>query len=118
MNWVCMLSKNYRLRLKNDFDRLFKEGKFAGHAFLTLGFAKNNLNNSRFAVIVAKKVSKKAVKRNSIKRKIVEIIRLDLQQIKPGFDLVFIAKPEIQGKKYKEIKAAVSGLLKRARFIE
>jgi len=48
----------------------------------------------------------------------VEIIRLDLQQIKPGFDLVFIAKPEIQGKKYKEIKAAVSGLLKRARFIE
>lgn len=113
-----MLPKNYRLRLKNDFDRLFKEGKFAGQAFLTLGFAKNKLDNSRFAVIVAKKVSKKAVVRNSIKRKIMEIIRLNLQNIKPGFDLVFIAKPEIQGKKYKEVETAILSLFKRARLVE
>lgn len=113
-----MLPKNYRLRLKNDFDRLFKEGKFAGQAFLTLGFAKNKLVNSRFAVIVGKKVSKKAVTRNSIKRKITEIIRLNLKQIKPGFDLVFITKLEIQGKKYKEIKEVVSDLLKRTKLVE
>lgn len=113
-----MLPKNYRLRLKNDFDKLFKKGKFAGQAFLTLGFVKNKLNNSRFAVIVGKKVSKKAVTRNSIKRKTVEIIRLSLEQIKPGFDIVFISKPEIQGKKYKEIETVVSGLLKRAGLIE
>jgi len=113
-----MLPKNYRLRLKNDFDRLFKEGRFAGQAFLTLGFIKNKLNISRFAVIVGKKVSKKAVTRNSIKRKTVEIIRLNLDQIKPGFDLAFIAKPEIQGKKYKEIEVIVLSLLKRARLIE
>lgn len=113
-----MLPAKYRLRLKNDFDRLFKEGKFAGQAFLTLGFAKNKLNNSRFAVIAGKKVSKKAVIRNSIKRKTVEIIRLNLRQIKPSFDLVFIAKPEIQGKKYKEIEIVVQSLLKRAKLIE
>ncbi len=113
-----MLPKKYRLRLKNDFDRLFKEGKFIGQAFLTLGFVKNKLDNSRFAVIVAKKVSKKAVIRNSIKRKTVEIIRLNLKRIKFGFDLVFIGKPEIQGKKYKEIEIVVLNLLKRARFIE
>lgn len=113
-----MLPKKYRLRLKNDFDKLFKEGRFASQSFLTLGFVKNRLDNSRFAVIVAKKVSKKAVVRNSIKRKIMEIIRLDLQQIKFGFDLVFIVKPEIQGKKYKEIEAITADLFKRARFIE
>lgn len=113
-----MLPTKYRLRLKNDFDRLFKEGKFAGQAFLTLGFIKNKLDNSRFAVIVAKKVSKKAVTRNLIKRKVMEIIRLKLFQIKPGFDLAFIAKPEIKGKKYKEIEAVALSLLKRARHIE
>lgn len=113
-----MLPKNYRLRLKNDFDRLFKEGKFAGQAFLTLGFVKNKLDISRLAVIVGKKVSKKAVIRNSVKRKTAEIIRLNLEQIKPGFDLVFIVKPEIQGKKYKEIEAIVLSLLGRARLIE
>lgn len=113
-----MLPKNYRLRLKNDFDKLFKEGKFAGQAFLTLGFTKNKLNNSRFAVIVGKKVSKKAVIRNSVKRKVVEVIRLNLEQIKLGFDVVFITKPEIQEKKYNEIEMAVLGLLKRAKLIE
>lgn len=113
-----MLPKNYRLRLKNDFDRLFKEGKFAGQSFLTLGFAKNTLNVSRFAVIVGKKVNKKAVVRNSIKRKIIEVLRLNLDKIKPSFDLVFIVKPEIQGKKYKEIELVVLGLLARARLIE
>ena len=113
-----MLPKNYRLRLKNDFDRLFKEGKFAGQAFFTLGFAKNKLNNSRFAVVVGKKVSKKAVTRNAIKRKTVEAIRLNLERIRSGFDLVFIAKPEIKGKKYKEIEEVIGGLLKRARLVE
>ena len=112
-----MLLTKYRLRLKNDFDRLFKEGRFAGQTFFTLGFAKNKLDNSRFAVIVGKKVSKKAVARNSIKRKTTEVIRLNLKQVKPGFDLVFIAKPEIQRKKYKEIEAVVLSLLKRAKLI-
>lgn len=113
-----MLPKNYRLRLKNDFDRLFKEGKFAGHTFLTLGFIENNLNISRFAVIVGKKVSKKAVLRNSIKRKAMEIIRLSLKQAKPGFDLAFIAKPEIKGKDYMEIETVILRLLKKARLSE
>ena len=113
-----MLPKNYRLRLKRDFDRLFKEGKFTGQAFLTLGFIKNKLDNSRFAVIVGKKVSKKAVLRNSIKRKTVEAIRLNMKLVKPGFDLAIIAKPEIKGKKYKEIEPIVLSLFKRARLVE
>lgn len=113
-----MLPKKYRLRLKKDFDRIFKEGKFAGQAFLTLGFVKNKLDISRLAVVVGKKVSKKAVIRNLIKRKAVEIIRLNLGQIKPGFDLVFISKPEIAGKKYKEIETVALSLLKRAKVID
>lgn len=113
-----MLPKIYRLRLKNDFDSLFKKGKFAGQAFLTLGFIKNRLDISRFAIIVGKKVSKKAVSRNAIKRKAIEIIRLNLKQIKPGFDLVFIGKPEIRNKKYKEIEEVILNLLKRARLIK
>lgn len=113
-----MLPKKYRVRLKKDFDKIFKKGKFAGQAFLTLGYIKNKLNISRFAVIVGKKVSKKAVVRNSVKRKTVEIIRLKLSQIKSGFDLVFIAKPEIAGKKLKEVEAIMLSLFKKTKFIE
>lgn len=110
---ASMLLKNYRLKLKNDFNRVFKEGKFASREFLTIGCAENKLNNSRFAVIVAKKVSKKAVVRNSVKRKIFEVVRINMDNIISGQDVIFICRPEIKDKKYSEIEAVVLGLLKK-----
>lgn len=112
-----MLPKNYRLRLKKDFDAVFKGGRFSGQSFLTLGYLKNNLPVSRFAVIVGKKVSKKAVVRNLVKRRTIEIIRLNIDKIKQGFDLVFVAKPEIKGKKQKEIEIVVYELIQRSRLL-
>lgn len=112
-----MLPKNYRLRLKKDFDRIFKEGRFVGGGFFTLGYMKNDLAFSRFAVVVPKKVSNKAVKRNTVKRRTVEVIRLMRESIKQGFDLVFIAKPGANSKLYKEIEEEAVKLLKRSRLV-
>lgn len=112
-----MLPKTYRLRLKRDFDRVFKKGKFVGQKLFTLGFAANKLAVSRFAVVVPKKVSKKAVTRNLVKRKTTEIIRLKRNKIKNGFDFVFVAKPEAKGKKYKEIEEELGKILARARLL-
>lgn len=112
-----MLPKIYRLRLKKDFDRIFKKGKFVGQRFFTLGYIANDLEFSRFAVVVPKKVSKKAVTRNLIKRRAVEIIRLNRSKVKSGFDLAFLAKTEVKDKKYKEIKEDLGELLGRARLL-
>ena len=112
-----MLPKIHRLRLKNDFDRIFKQGKFVSQRFFTLCFTANNLSVSRFGLVVPKKVSKSAVVRNSIKRKVSEIIRLNLAGIRTGFDLVFVAKPESKGKKYEELAEEMLKIMKRAGLI-
>jgi ribonuclease P protein component len=112
-----MLPKKYRLRLKKDFDRIFKEGRFAGGRFFTLGYLKNNMDFSRFAVVVAKKVDKRAVRRNLIRRRTSEIIRLGQEKIKTGFDLVFIAKPAVLDKSYKEIEDDIIILLDKAKMV-
>ncbi len=112
-----MLPKKYRLRRKKDFDRIFKSGRFVAGNFFTLGYTPNDLSFSRFAVVVPKKIEKGAVKRNLIRRRAVEIIRLGREKIRTGFDFVFIAKPAVREKSYKEIEGAVIAMLGRAKMI-
>lgn len=113
-----MLAKTYRLKLKNDFDRIFKRGKFVSQKFFTLGFAQNALLLSRFAIMIPKKAAKSAVTRNSIRRKAAEIIRLNMDKIKTGYDMVFIGKALVKGKKYQELMDDIGNLLEKAGLIK
>ena len=112
-----MLSQANRLKKDREFKRVHKEGKFFGSHFLALKIAPNNLKDTRFGIIVGTKVSKKAVDRNKAKRRLREAIRQQLPQIKPGFDVVLMVKPEITSKDYQEIVKTVFGLLKKSRLL-
>jgi len=75
------------------------------NSFLYLKYKTNNLNKNQFRIIVSLKVSKKAVVRNKIKRRIREVLRqLDVKQ---GYDIVVITNKEIVGKSFQEIKKAI-----------
>lgn len=110
-----MLKKEFRLRKQKDFDWVFsKEGSFFSQGFLALKIVPNNLTFSRFGFIVSNKISKKAVKRNRIKRLMRESVRLMRDQINPGFDIVIIARADISEKKFEEVDSAVDSLLKKS----
>ena len=70
-----MLAREARLKKNKDFEQIFKKGKSVKGDFLLLKIVKNKLNKNRFAAIVSQKVSKKAIIRNKIRRRIAEIIR-------------------------------------------
>ena len=96
-----MLKKIYRLRKKNDFDRVSKEGRTVYAPVFLIKFSKNNLTVSRFGLVVSNIVSKKSTQRNLIRRRISEYIRLNIKSIKSGYDFVIILSPKIinsQGK--------------------
>lgn len=116
-----MLAKSYRLTKTKDFDKVMKGGKAVYAPILMLKFIKNELNYSRFGVIVSNKISKKAVKRNLVRRRIREIIRLIFKQIKPGYDFVIIASPKIiiddKVIKYSKIEQVILNLLKKVKLI-
>ncbi len=114
-----MLKKIHRVTKKRDFDRIFSEGRSAFNRVVGIKMAGNNLLYSRFGIIVSAKISKKAVVRNKIRRRIREIIRSDLDNIKSGYDYIIITLPPATEKDFKETERAVkSSLLKLRAYID
>jgi len=72
----------------------------------------------RFLFVVSKRISKKAVERNRIRRVLSEVIRLNLEKIKPGVRLSFLIRRSILEWKWKDIKDEVEGVLIRKGLME
>ncbi len=108
-----MLPVKNRLKRDKDFQVLFKSGKGAHGLVCGAKWKSNGLDVTRFAVVVGTKVSKKAVVRNRLRRQIREMIRLRLDQFKPGYDLVLIVKSAALGKKPAVLERAILALLKK-----
>ncbi|SNZ06654.1 ribonuclease P protein component [Persephonella hydrogeniphila] len=96
--------------LKSPYIRsLLKEGRLIKTDYMIALFRKNNLGRPRFAFIISRKFSKKAVDRNRTKRIIKEALRLYGETLKNmGYDIALIPKKNILGKKtqdlYRDIK--------------
>lgn len=112
-----MLSQKNRLKKKKDFERIAQKGKFFKENFLILKKVKNNLQWMRIGFVVSQKISKKAVERNKIKRKLRETVRANLDKIIPGYDIVFFTKKGIEKEEFSEIKNSVEKLLRQAKLL-
>jgi len=112
------LSKKYRLKKRKDFEKVLKKGIYYSGPCLSIKLKRNNLNISRFGIVIGSKISKKAVNRNKIKRRISEVIRLNLPNLKRGFDVVVLVKPDIVDKTYQEIEGILVGLFKKSGILK
>lgn len=112
-----MLPKKNRLKKEKDFEKVFKKGKGLRKDFLFLKLLNNNLKKSRFGIVVSTKISKKATVRNKTRRRIREIIRNHLDEIKKGKDIVIVAQPGIEEKSFSQIKETLIELFKKAKLI-
>lgn len=105
--YILNMKKKFRLHTNKEFENLFKQKKSFYTANLIIKAAKNDLDFSRVGIIVSTKVSKRAVDRNKVKRRIREIMRLLYNTVKPGFDILVIAKKPILEKNYQQIEEEV-----------
>ncbi len=109
-----MLSKSNRLSKKNFNIAFKKRGRFVKLSFLTFKITESSQDVVRFGISCGTKISKKAVVRNKIKRRLSESLRLNLNKIKKGYDILVMPSPEIVKKTYQEINQSILIFLKQS----
>ena len=109
-----MLTKSNRLKNDRDFQKIFKSGRFVSGPFITLKLAPNKLPVNRFAFVVGVKVSKRAVKRNLLRRRMREITRKLLPALRGNFDVVMMAKPEALKTDFQQLESELRRSLTKA----
>jgi len=115
-----MLPKINRLVKEKDFDNVFKNGRkyyLSRTVKIYIKIKENNLKQSRFGFIISKKIFSKAVVRNKLKRRLREIIKKELPNIKKGVDAVIVVLPGFEENNFQKIKKIVIGLLQKAGII-
>jgi len=112
-----MLVRKYRLSKNKNFEKVFRDGRSVFSNEVGIKFLKNNLGFSRFGIIVSLKISKSAVIRNKIKRRLREIIRNHLFSLRENCDIVILTRQEIKNLDFWQIKERLEYLFKKAKLI-
>lgn len=107
-----MLNKTNRLTKRKEFNYVYKNGKKFFNNYLNLVIITTKLPNPRFGFVVSKKVGKAHI-RNKVKRRISEIIRLNVANIDTKYNYIFVAKPTIVDLNYKQLETEVLSLLQK-----
>jgi ribonuclease P protein component len=110
---AILMQREQRLRRNQDFQRVRRLGQSRTNPMAVLAFLPNNLEHSRVGFVVSKRIGG-AVQRNRIKRQMREAVRLQWAALKPGFDLVFIARQPVKMMPYAEMAQTIKHLLKSA----
>jgi len=109
-----MLNKKNRIGNRKVIDRLFRKGKLFKNHFFIFKYEQAVNGPSQFAVSVSKKIYKKAVKRNYLRRQIQESLRLNLPSLKQNFIALIIVRSAVADQKttFQEIKESINTFFK------
>lgn len=107
------VNRRFRLTRSADVKRVRTNGRSYSHPLLVLVAAPNDLQASRFAVAAGRSVGS-AVQRNRAKRRLREAVRQQIHQIRPGWDVLLIARRPITQAEFSQLQAALQALLARA----
>ncbi len=94
------------LKLNKEFRRLYGRGRSLVHPALVTYVARNRTSALRIGVTTGKKVGG-AVQRNRARRVIMAAFRANLSCIKPGYDLVFVARSKTPYVKSTQVQAVM-----------
>ena len=105
-----MLPKEYRLKKKSAFNATYRTGKVFHKGGITVFCGKNKTTDfpTKVGFVVSKKIHKRAVKRNRIRRLMRESLRLYIKEnsFSPKYmSLVFT------GQNFKEVNSSMLKLL-------
>lgn len=113
-----MLSQSHRFHGHGSLRYVYKNGTAIRSRLVTIKYTKNShRKHSRFAIVVSKKVLKSAVGRNRIRRRIYEVVRLQLPYITTPHDVaIMVFSSEVSSLPDKDLTALIVQLFQQAGF--
>ena len=112
-----MLSKQFRLKKKYQFNYVYRVGKSLGGKLMVIYYTTSKNTVIKVGISVNKKIGH-AVVRNRTKRRIREAVYPNLTKLKTNFNLVIIAKNAIVDAPFNAIESELKYLLKKANLYE
>ena len=114
-----MLKKQYRLKNNSAFTATYKLRNTISDDYICVYFGKEKTDSektTKFGFVVSKKIHKRAVIRNRIKRYMRENIRLiiknnDIKDINKYISIIFVAKTQAIYANYSDIENSLKTLL-------
>lgn len=109
-----MLARDQRLRKERDIAKVYRQGRYGGGANIQVKTLAIGRPASRAAIVVSKKVSKSAVVRNRIRRRLAAILRERWQTVRPGCDIVVTVKADISATPPATLTAELASALQKS----
>jgi ribonuclease P protein component len=115
-----MIHSSHRFHGRSSLRFVYRQGRVVYGPLLALRFVRNPREPKyRAAVVVSRKVSKSAVVRNRIRRRIFELVRRESGLLHNPYDLVFSARShELAEADSEAVKKAVHSLLTQAGLLK
>lgn len=109
-----MRGEQYLTR-RAQYQAVYQNGNYRAGKELVIRTLPNGLDITRYGITVSRRVGK-AVVRNRIKRLFREILRKQI--LRPGFDIVVIARPPAAESGYAALKETTEEILHKAGLME
>lgn len=109
-----MLPAANRLKKAADIARVYRQGKYGGGGGLSLKARRTGRPDSRAAVVVGKKVDKRAVVRNRNRRRVAAVLLELWPAVAPGYDIVVSVHQDLDELAPAETRSLVSRALEGA----
>ena len=100
------------LKKNHEFQRLYRRGTSAVSGCLVVYCRKNRLRRNRIGLTASVKLGN-AVKRNRARRRMREVYRLNADKLRPGWDLILVARTRTLNAPWPELNAAFVRLCKK-----
>ena len=108
------LPREHRLRRRGDYLHCYRRGRRKGGRYATLFFVPNPLPHPRLGITASRKVAKRAVDRQRLKRRVREIYRRwEHRSQLPPVDLVVNLKPDAKAAGFDELRSALERQLSK-----
>ena len=104
-----------RLRRQRDFQALREHGISRAHPLLVLRTTANELAYSRFGFAISRRVARKAVVRNKLRRRLRDLVRR--APVQGGWDMLFIARAASVTATFDELQQGLANVMERARVL-